>query len=59
LYITREALEGMACRQAAENMTAQEIDHMQVILASHATEKALHRVSLITKMKEMMISTIR
>jgi DNA-binding GntR family transcriptional regulator len=41
LYITREALEGMACRQAAENMTAQEIDHMQVILASHATEKAL------------------
>jgi DNA-binding GntR family transcriptional regulator len=41
LYITREALEGMACRQAAENMTVQEIAHMQDILALHATEKAL------------------
>ncbi len=41
LYITREALEGMACRQAAENMTDQEIVHMQDILASHANEKAL------------------
>jgi len=41
LYITREALEGMACRQAAENMTDLEIVHMQDILASHANEKAL------------------
>ena len=31
LYITREALEGMACRQAAENMTDLEIVHMQDI----------------------------
>jgi len=41
LYITREALEGMACRQAALNMTDEEIGHMQHMLAKHAGDKAL------------------
>ncbi|WP_057831193.1 GntR family transcriptional regulator [Colwellia sp. TT2012] len=41
LYITREALEGMACRQAALNMTDEEIAHMQNMLTQHATDKAL------------------
>lgn len=41
LYITREALEGMACRQAALNMTDDEIVHMQQMLSKHADNKAL------------------
>lgn len=41
LYITREALEGMACRQAAENMTDEEITEMQKMLSHHADNKAL------------------
>jgi DNA-binding GntR family transcriptional regulator len=41
LYITREALEGMACRQAALNMTDEEIVDMQNMLAQHAGDKAL------------------
>ncbi|KGJ92019.1 GntR family transcriptional regulator [Colwellia psychrerythraea] len=41
LYITREALEGMACRQAALNMTDEEIAHMQDMLTQHAGDKAL------------------
>tara|TARA_B110000467_G_C18193955_1_gene407757 strand:- start:91 stop:789 length:699 start_codon:yes stop_codon:yes gene_type:complete len=41
LYITREALEGMACRQAALNMTDDEIVHMQQMLSKHADKKAL------------------
>jgi DNA-binding GntR family transcriptional regulator len=41
LYITREALEGMACRQAALNMTDDEIIHMQQMLSKHADSKAL------------------
>lgn len=36
LYITREALEGMACRQAAKNMSDEEIAHMQDMLKIHA-----------------------
>jgi len=35
LYITREALEGMACRQAAINMSDEEISHMQNMLKIH------------------------
>jgi DNA-binding GntR family transcriptional regulator len=41
LYITREALEGMACRQAAFNMTDDEIVAMQKMLSKHADNKAL------------------
>jgi len=41
LYITREALEGMACRQAALNMTDEEIVAMQQMLSKHADNKAL------------------
>jgi DNA-binding GntR family transcriptional regulator len=41
LYITREALEGMACRQAAENMTDDEISHMQEMLKAHAEMQEL------------------
>lgn len=41
LYITREALEGMACRQAAINMTDEEIAYMQSMLKAHAETKAL------------------
>ena len=41
LYITREALEGMACRQAAENMSDEEILAMQIMLSEHAGEKGL------------------
>lgn len=41
LYITREALEGMACRQAAIHMTDAEINDMQNMLDKHATDKAL------------------
>lgn len=41
LYITREALEGMACRQAALNMTDEEIQYMQAMLVKHASSQAL------------------
>lgn len=41
LYITREALEGMACRQAAHNMTEAEILAMKAMLADHADNKDL------------------
>jgi DNA-binding GntR family transcriptional regulator len=41
LYITREALEGMACRQAAKNMTSEEIAHMQDMLKIHAQTQEL------------------
>lgn len=41
LYITREALEGMACREAASNMTDEEIASMQDMLAEHANSQGL------------------
>jgi len=41
LYITREALEGMACRQAALKMTDDEIGDMKKMLSKHADNKAL------------------
>jgi len=41
IYVVREALEGMACRQAAINMTDDEIVDMKNILAHHAKAKAL------------------
>jgi len=41
LYITREALEGMACRQAAINMSDEEIAHMQNMLTIHGQTQEL------------------
>ncbi|QBG34710.1 GntR family transcriptional regulator [Litorilituus sediminis] len=41
LYITREALEGMACRQAALNMTDEEIASMREMLVQHSKAKEL------------------
>ncbi len=41
LYITREALEGMACRQAALNMSDDEIKQMQQMLSEHASKEQL------------------
>lgn len=41
LYITREALEGMACRQAALNMSNEEIVDMQVMLNTHGQTQEL------------------
>lgn len=41
IYIAREALEGMACRQAAMYMTDQEIDEMKRMLAQHASAQGL------------------
>jgi len=41
LYFVREALEGMACRQAAENMTNAEIVDMKTMLSQHALAPAL------------------
>ena len=41
IYIVREALEGMACRQAAQNMTDKEIEQMKSILEHHAKAKDL------------------
>ncbi|MBL4910993.1 MAG: GntR family transcriptional regulator [Alteromonadaceae bacterium] len=41
LYITREALEGMACRQAALNITNDEIVDMQAMLQRHSQSPAL------------------
>ena len=41
LYLVREALEGMACRQAAEKMTDEEIVDMQQMLKQHAQSQDL------------------
>jgi len=41
LYVTREALEGMACRQAALNMSDEEILDIQVMLKKHAQTQDL------------------
>ncbi len=41
IYVIREALEGMACRQAAQNMTEEEIAQIQAILSQHAKDKDL------------------
>ena len=41
IYIVREALEGMACRQAAQNMTDVEISEMKAMLSQHATSQQL------------------
>ncbi|WP_426356919.1 GntR family transcriptional regulator [Pseudocolwellia sp. HL-MZ19] len=41
LYITREALEGMACRQAAMNMTDDEILSMKQMLKDHSNQQDL------------------
>jgi DNA-binding GntR family transcriptional regulator len=41
LYITREALEGMACREAAKNITQAEIVDMQAMLKNHSEHPAL------------------
>jgi len=41
LYITREALEGMACKQAALNMTDAEINYMKQMLQKHSSAQDL------------------
>jgi len=41
IYVVREALEGMACRQAAENMSDNEIVDMQNMLKQHACAQDL------------------
>ncbi|WP_206485882.1 GntR family transcriptional regulator [Thalassotalea sp. G2M2-11] len=41
IYVVREALEGMACRQAAENMSEQEIAELKSVLAQHAKSQDL------------------
>lgn len=41
IYLVREALEGMACRLAAQNMTEAEIEQMKAMLNKHASAKAL------------------
>ncbi len=41
IYVVREALEGMACREAAHNMTDAEIAEMQAMLNQHASDQAL------------------
>jgi DNA-binding GntR family transcriptional regulator len=41
IYVVREALEGMACRQAAQNMSDDEIADMQAMLVQHANSQAL------------------
>jgi DNA-binding GntR family transcriptional regulator len=43
IYIVREALEGMACRQAAANMTDAEIEEMKAMLAEHANSQQLQQ----------------
>jgi len=40
IYVVREALEGMACRQAAISMTDDEIAQMKDMLKQHASEQA-------------------
>jgi DNA-binding GntR family transcriptional regulator len=41
LYYVREALEGMACRLAAQNMSADEIAGMREVLAMHENHSGL------------------
>jgi len=41
IYVVREALEGMACREAATNMSDNEIAEMQAMLEHHANSQAL------------------
>ncbi|GLX76781.1 GntR family transcriptional regulator [Thalassotalea insulae] len=41
IYVVREALEGMACRQAALNMSDEEIVDMQAMLKQHASAQDL------------------
>ena len=41
IYIVRESLEGMACRQAALHMTDDEIDDMKAMLEQHASSQDL------------------
>lgn len=41
IYVVRESLEGMACRQAAIYMSDQEIQDMQAMLKQHANAQAL------------------
>jgi DNA-binding GntR family transcriptional regulator len=41
IYVVREALEGMACRQAANNMTDAEIAEMKAMLEQHASSQQL------------------
>ena len=41
IFYVREALEGMACRLAAERMSDAEIDDLQKLLEGHATQGAL------------------
>lgn len=41
IYLVRESLEGMACRQAAINMTDDEIVDMQSMLKQHANAQEL------------------
>jgi len=41
IYIVRESLEGMACRQAAEKMTDEEISEMRHMLKHHAQAQQL------------------
>lgn len=41
IYVVREALEGMACRQAAINMTDEEITQMKAMLVQHANSQGL------------------
>ncbi len=43
IYIVREALEGMACRQAAANMSDAEIEEMKAMLAEHANSQQLQQ----------------
>ncbi len=43
LYVVREALEGMACRQAALNMTDDDIAQMQQMLKMHADSTDLQK----------------
>lgn len=41
IYLVREALEGMACRLAAENMTDDEITELQYVLTQHSNDPSL------------------
>lgn len=41
LLVVREALEGMACRLAAERMTSAEIDEIEKLLRDHADQEEL------------------
>lgn len=41
IYLVRESLEGMACRQAAENMSESEIVDMKAMLEQHANAQEL------------------